>query len=232
MPELRTIRATTDASFVAYGLTLLIQGIEAAIDDHGVCMLGLSGGSTPRPIYEALGKETEIDWHKVWLFLVDERHVSPANGDSNTKLVYDTILQGAGSADIQFCAPDTSLPAEACAAEYDKRLKKLFDDVTGPDIVTLGLGDDGHIASLFPPVADAGFGPGRAIHTVTDRFAVRDRISVTLPVLKAANQKMFFLKGEAKAKVWTEMLASTEPPTRWPAKDVMASGGVTVLMGS
>jgi 6-phosphogluconolactonase len=229
MPEPRVITATTEKSFVLHGLTLLIQGIEAAIDDHGVCVIGLSGGSTPRPIYEELGKETEIDWHKVWIFLADERHISPASADSNTKLLYDTVLRGLG-ADAQCVLPDTSLPAATCAADYGKRLQKLFDDVGGPDILTLGLGDDGHIASLFPPVPPEAFGKGYALHTTTETFAVRDRISVSMPVLKSAREKMFFLKGEAKKKVWEEMLASPEPSTRWPAKDVITSGGSTVLI--
>ncbi len=67
------------------------------------------------------------------------------------------------------------------------------------------------------------------IHTTTDTFAVRDRISVTLPVLKQARQTMFFLKGEAKKKVWDEMMASTEDVTRWPAKEVIQKTKTTLV---
>jgi 6-phosphogluconolactonase/glucosamine-6-phosphate isomerase/deaminase len=100
----------------------------------------------------------------------------------------------------------------------------------GPvEIVTLGLGEDGHIASLFPPLNDLAFGEKLVIHTQTDRFAVKDRISVTMHLLQDARSHIFFLKGAGKKKVWDEMMGSDEEEQRWPAKAILELERSTVV---
>ncbi len=223
------LEAQTDEEFVERSTEALAEVIQRAIADRGECVIGLSGGSTPKPMYALLGTRTDINWTKVWIFLVDERHIAASENDSNTKLVTDTLIGPAGIPDDHFIRPNADLPIADCIAEYDKALQSLFADHGTPDAVTLGLGEDGHIASLFPPLADEAFGPTTAIHTTTDRFAVHDRISVTLPLLRNTPEAFVFLKGEAKKKVWDSMMASTEGPSRWPMKYVMAFGRTTVI---
>jgi 6-phosphogluconolactonase len=216
----------TEKEFVMGSVATLEGLINEAILNNGKCIIGLSGGSTPRPVYEALGKSTEIDWSKVWLFLVDERYVSAESDDSNTKLVAGTLLAGADIPAMQ-CKHPADLPLEEWKQEYEETLADLLQG-NWPDIVILGMGEDGHIASLFPPVEN-GYGPELTVHTTTDKFAVHDRISVTMPVLTNANHKVFLLKGEGKKTVWEEMLASTEGTKRWPAIAVLEAGGCTVV---
>ena len=217
----------TDGEFSSTSVTLLEGLMNTAILERGNCILGLSGGSTPRPVYEALGKSQEIDWQHVWLFLVDERHVSPEKNDSNAKLVQETLLTSAAIPPMRFKYP-ADLPLEEWQQEYEKILADLLKG-KWPDIVILGMGEDGHIASLFPPVPERGMGPKLTMRTTTDRFAVHDRISVTLLVLTNARAKVFLLRGKGKKKVWEEMLASNEGERRWPAKAVLASGNVTIV---
>lgn len=97
----------------------------------------------------------------------------------------------------------------------------------------LGLGPDGHIASLFPPtVVKEGFSKEHAvIHTTTTRFAVKDRITLTLPYITPAKNAVFFMTGEEKLAIWKEMISSAYNPERWPAHDVINVGNTTLLSG-
>lgn len=225
--EYAHLATDTDNEFIAAGVTVLEGMINAAILEKGKCIMGLSGGSTPRPVYEALGKSKEVDWSKLWIFLADERYVSTESNDSNTKIVCDTLLAGASIPPMQWKYP-ADLPLEEWQQEYEETLADLLQG-GWPDVIVLGMGEDGHIASLFPPVTGAALGPDLSVHTTTDRFAVHDRISVTMPVLCNAKQKVFLLKGEDKKTVWEYMLNSNEEEDRWPAKAVLKSGDCTVV---
>ncbi len=202
--------------------------IKAAIAEKGHAVIGLSGGSTPGPAYEALGRSKDIDWSAVWVFLVDDRHVRADDPKSNQFLLRSTLLRHAPIPESQVILPDPSLPLDACVRQYDQVIGSLVEQ-RGIDAVTLGMGDDGHTASLFPPLAEEAFGPAIAIHTTTERFDVRDRISLTLPILNRAKRSLLLLKGEAKRRVWEEMVAAKEGPSRWPLKALVDKGSMTVL---
>jgi 6-phosphogluconolactonase len=231
--EYQRIETQDDADFAQKSTDLLVSAIHQAIDARGQCLLGLSGGKTPKDIYVRLAQDMRIDWGRVHIFLIDERCVPASNADSNRHLLETTLLRYGQINVSEHCTfPDTSLDPKACAADYHRKLVSLFEEKGNADILVLGMGDDGHTASLFPPVPEEAFGERYAIHTVTDRFAVRDRISMTVKPLHAARAQFFFLNGEAKQKVWEEMMASDEGPERWPAKGVMAFGETTVIMRS
>lgn len=221
------ISSTGDANFVARGAAFLKEELMNAITKNGVTILGLSGGSTPKPIYEALGKE-QLDWSKVWIFLVDDRYIRPDHPNSNQFLLRSTLLKNAAIPESQIIFPDTTLPIDQCMKLYDQHLTDLLKKGP-PDLITLGMGDDGHIASLFPLLGDDAFGPSLVIHTTTDRFDVHDRISVTLPVLQKSKQVVFFLKGSSKKAVWDEMMGSQEDERKWPAKGILNKA--TIFLG-
>jgi 6-phosphogluconolactonase len=174
--------------------------------------IGLSGGSTPKPIYTLLATEKAIDWKRVTLFLLDERYVPHDHADSNTRMIRET-LHNREAAAASLIAPDTSLPLADCIADYDAKIKLIK-----PDIVILGMGDDAHIASLFPLVDPRAFGPASVIHTTTDRFAVKDRMSVTFPVLLAAKSRVFLITGEKKIALLKKMQRENEDVTLYPAQ--------------
>ncbi len=208
--------ARNDADFLEQGTAMLEHTIDTAVRERGFAILGLSGGSTPKPIYEALGT-AKMDWSMVWIFLVDDRYVRADDPNSNQFLLRSTLLKHAPVPASQIIFPDTTLPLSECVNLYNQHLNDLLQKGS-PDIITLGMGDDGHIASLFPPLSDEAFGPSCAIHTTTATFAVKDRISVTMPVLRKARQAVFFLKGAEKKQVWEEMMESAEGGKMWPAK--------------
>ncbi|NLG06853.1 6-phosphogluconolactonase, partial [Candidatus Peribacteria bacterium] len=145
------IETSGNAEFTAQSVVILQQKILNAIEQYDSCILGLSGGSTPRPVYEELGQRSDIDWQKVQLFLVDERYVPPDHAESNQKLVRDTLLKHADVPPDQCYFPDTSLGIEDCVLAYARSFVDLFA-ARPPDVMVLGLGPDGHTASLFPPL--------------------------------------------------------------------------------
>jgi 6-phosphogluconolactonase len=223
--ELRITK--TNEEFMQTSKDVLKKKIESAIVDHDSCILGLSGGSTPKPIYEALGKEN-LDWSKVYIFLADERYIAPDHPDSNQGMVRDTLLVHAKIPEENIAFPDISLPIKECIEQYAIRLQGQWADYL-PDIIALGLGDDGHITSLFPPVPqDLRDDTKLVAHTTTDAFAVHDRITLTLNPVLSASSHLFFLT-EKKKNVWEEMITSTEGEERWPAKAVLEQEDVTVV---
>jgi 6-phosphogluconolactonase/glucosamine-6-phosphate isomerase/deaminase len=180
--------------------------------------IGLAGGSTPKPIYERVAqKDGQI------FFVTDERYVSSEDEQNNTHLVYQTMGR-----DVSILAPDTSLPLTECVEQYAKDLEKQFS-TSSPDLFVLGMGTDGHVASLFPPVTKPMFGPQLAIHTTTEHFAVFDRISVTLPLLLSAKKVVLLMKGEDKQQAWTQMLTSQDF-TMYPMLHVLEEVETEVLL--
>jgi len=145
----KTIESTSEDEFVQKGVNVLREKIDEALARLNSCIIGLSGGSTPKKIYEELGKQ-DIDWSKAFVFLVDERYIEASNSDSNQYLVRSTLLKNAIIPEKNLVFPDTSLPIDECISKYAKDLIQLFNDHL-PTLVTLGIGEDGHIASLLPP---------------------------------------------------------------------------------
>jgi len=228
MAELATIQVTTD-QFVGRATEYLIIHIKDAIAKSEHCVLGLSGGSTPKDIYATLAKSTDFDWSKLYIFLVDDRYVPASHDQSNQKLIADSGLANKVLPE-HYIFPNTNLELKECIADYDHKIKTLFSN-SPADIITLGLGDDGHIASLFPHVVEEGFKHEKlVIHTTTDKFAIFDRITLVLQPLQASKNKVFFMKGEAKLKVWEEMIHSPPNSHRWPAQLVISSGNTTLII--
>lgn len=227
--EYAHIKAQTEEQFIQGASLILGTQIREAIERKGSCILGLSGGSTPQPVYTVLSRQEGIDWSRVFIFLLDERYIAADNDDSNQKMIRNTLLKYAAIPESNIAFPDTSLPIQECLNKYSAELQEQWSEYL-PDTVVLGMGDDGHIASLFPPLDELAMSDLQGVlHTTTDNFAVHDRITVALNVIAAAQKHVFLLKGSAKKKVWEEMLASEEPVKRWPAKFILEQGTSTVI---
>ena len=233
------INTASEEEFVEKTVAVLTQWVQEICEKQDVhdihshiseysCTIGLSGGSTPRPVYEALGR-AKLPWKKIRLFLADERYVPADDPDSTQHMIRETLLKHAHIPSKNIIFPDTTLTLHSCITEYQKAFLHLCKNHP-PDICILGLGPDGHITSLFPPLRDATFSEEKlVIHTTTDQFAVHDRISLTLPALTQAKKFIFLLKGEEKRQTWHTMLESGEDERRWPAKYILEQGNVTVV---
>ena len=187
------------------------QLIKLAIKSSDRCTLVLSGGSTPKKLYELLADKTfsaHVEWSKVFIFWGDERCVPPEDPQSNFKLAYEFLLSkiASPSANI-FRIRGENHPSEA-TNEYERTLKEFFHASSGPpafDIILLGLGEDGHTASLFPG-SKALTEKERWVVDVTVPKPPSRRITLTLPVLNNAHSILFVVTGESKAKALREIV--------------------------
>ncbi len=197
---MKIIHSSTNEEFLSAATKFILNEIKS-----GARTIGLSGGSTPKPVYELLSKEN-IPWDALTFFLLDERYIAADSEKSNRKMIQEAMPKA------HLLAPNTSLPIADCIKKYGEIFEKIE-----PDLVILGMGLDGHIASLFPPVPVEAFGPASVLHTVTDRFDIRDRITVTFPVLENAKKRLFLITGEEKKKLLQKMQDDMQDPINCPA---------------
>jgi len=128
---------------------------ESAVQERGRFSVALSGGNTPRAIYSLLASEhKELPWDRIHVFWGDERHVPPDHPDSNFRMASESLLSKVPIPEKNVHRINTELDAEAAAAEYDQQLVNFFHlsnhDWPRFDLIFLGIGEDGHTASLFP----------------------------------------------------------------------------------
>lgn len=184
----------------------------------------LSGGSTPRPLYHLLATEYRhrIDWHRVHLFWGDERYVSPDLPASNYRIVRETLIEPLEipSANVHAMPAEESSP-ERAAERYEGHLREFFGAMPRFDLILLGVGADGHTASLFP--GTRALAERKRWVTVGEApTEPRIRLTLTLPVLNTAKSVYFLVTGADKAEVVRKVLLEDVP---LPAGLVNSEGG-------
>ncbi len=207
---------------------IIASHIDLALDQRERAQIALSGGSTPSLAYSLLGQE-HLPWSRVDVFLGDERWVDPDDESSNARMIRRTLLSsGPGSEAIFHPVPTIDFPSPKASAEaFSALLKRIcVGDPPIFDLLLLGLGDDGHTASLFPET-DA--------LNVLDSWATvshgkgLDRITLTSPVLSSARKVIFMVSGAAKQNALIRLLNPLESIYRTPAKLVQPHTEVLVL---
>ena len=202
-----------------------VEGAASAIAERGRFAVALAGGSTPKATYEVLARDHsgDVDWPNVHVFFGDERIVPPDHEDSNYRMAREALLDHVPVGSVHRMRGE--LPPDEAAASYEAELEEFFEQ-TPPvlDLVMLGIGEDGHTASLFPGTAALG---------VTDRLAVANpvpkldttRLTLTGPALNAAREVRFLISGAGKAEALAEILEGDSGPREYPAKLVRPPGG-------
>ena len=207
----------------------IASAIDLSLDQRDRAQIALSGGTTPAVAYGLLGQQ-HLPWDRVDVLLGDERWVDAADEASNARMLRNTLL-AEGSPGASACfhpVPTVSLPSAEASADAFAELVSQLCPGSPPvfDLMLLGLGDDGHTASLFP---------GTEAPSVRDRWTTigrgkgLDRISLTAPVLSAARQVVFLVAGEGKQQALARLLDPAEDAARTPAKLVQPSGEILVL---
>lgn len=181
--------------------------LRVALDAETRVTLCLTGGSTPVPAYERLSRADGIDWERVHVFWGDERCVPPDHPESNYAMAARTLLGPAGVPESNVYKMPGGCPPDEGAAIYEQALEQFFGDDLRFDVLHLGMGDDGHTASLFPGT--------EALH-VTDRrvttgtappsAAVRDRLTLTFPTLARAEVCLIAAAGDGKRAAFGEVI--------------------------
>ncbi len=209
----------------------------AAIADHGAFHVALAGGSTPRNFYKKLAQQSAIDesyWHNTHIYFGDERCVSQDHPDSNYRMAKETLLSVApllpGHVHAMFSA---DLSVEENVAQYDTLLHDTLPlDAKGCpvfDLVLLGMGEDGHTASLFPET-DILHESEKPVAAQFVQKLNAWRMSLTFPVINAASHVAVLVAGGAKAKVLADIFSADNNATdnnavvRYPVQQVDPTG--------
>ena len=201
-----------------------------AVCTHGEFTLCLAGGSTPAPAYELLATRfrLSIDWRDVQFFWGDERCVGPGDPASNFAMARRTMLEPLSIKPAQIHRIHGEEQPDAAAAAYEDELRRAFSLEPGPvpvfDLMLLGLGQNAHIASLFPSSPALREERRLAVAVdVDDRLA--HRITVTPPVINRAAHVILMVCGEGKALAVHDVLEGPRDPGRLPAQIVAPSEG-------
>lgn len=217
-----------------------VEFANEAIEKRGTFTVALAGGSTPKSLYKLLAGEkfrNKIDWSKVYFFFGDERNVLPDNDESNFKMASENLFAPLKIRDDSIFRWQTELKTtEQIALDYENKLKRFFDwnlnppatavgsDLPRFDLILLGMGADGHTASLFPYT--------EALRE-TEKIAVANRVeklnttrlTLTFPVINNARNVIFLVAGEEKAETLREVLEGEFTPEKYPSQNVRPANG-------
>lgn len=200
-----------------------------ALSKKPTIRVALSGGSSPLPVYRELAKSTEIKWHRVSLFLVDERMVPLKSNDSNYKnisLVLTDHLKNLRA----FYYLNTREATGKLVHQYDELLTQQGSPLF--DLVILGLGEDGHTASLFPKSEALHEEKRLVLPTVNPHHHASDRITMTFPAILNSDHIVFLVQGKSKTDVLERLIDGNEATDILPAKKVFEHPRITIYFNA
>ena len=226
-------------SFASAVADEIVASIDEILEEKERCSLVLAGGRTPSSIYRLLSRPPlvrEIHWSRIDLFWGDERWVPHDHHHSNYHMVFETLLSQLSTDKPTVFPVDTSLASpEAGAQAYEALVKRVVPSESGVprfDLSVLGIGEDGHTASLFPrdPVLEA---RGTVCHAISCPQDDGIRITLSPDALFSSKRMIFIVKGENKAEVMRRILQSNESASELPGKLYeRATGSVTWFLDS
>ena len=227
----RSVHLFRDADELARSAAAAVaDAAREAVAERGRFAVMLAGGATPRRLYEALARGADVDWARSEVFFGDERPVPPDHADSNFGMARAALLRplAVPSQRVHRIQAERR-DLEAAARDYEDELARVLGGAPGGpaprlDVVLLGLGADGHTASLFPH--SAALAETRRWVVAHEVPALASwRITVTFPVLERARAVFFLVSGEAKAATLAEVLEGPSDPERLPSQRLHAAQG-------
>ena len=222
------IKIATDAATLAREAAQEFHRLaEAAVQERGRFSVALSGGNTPRSVYSLLASEhNQLPWDRIHIFFGDERHVPPDHPDSNFRMASESLLSRVPIPENNIHRIHAELDAEAAAAEYDLQVRDFFglgkQGWPRFDLIFLGIGEDGHTASLFPESKALAEASQRVAANWVEKFKTF-RITLTFPVLNHAAEVVFLVSGAGKAQILSELLRPG--PQKYPAQSIQPENG-------
>ena len=206
-----------------------VELAQKAIGSRGRFCVAVAGGNTPRDMYARLAgsrQTKQVDWGKVYVFWGDERCVPPDHPDSNYRMARDAWLAHVPLPDENVFRLAGELEPRLAATQYEATLRAFFGPAGVPrfDLVLLGLGADGHTASLFPGTDAVREADRWVIATYVDHLNAW-RLTLTPGVINAARHVTFLVAGDAKAQVLRDILTGPHEPDRLPAQIVRPESG-------
>lgn len=232
MSELRTYPNAEE--LITAAADAFVEFAEYFIDERGHFTVCLSGGSTPKAMFELLASEdyaSKVEWDKVHVFWGDERTVPPDHADSNYRMAYEALLKYVPIPETQIHRMEAEIDLEEAVANYTQIMRPplLGSHIPIFNLIWLGMGEDGHTASLFP------FTP--AVHekeawVVAQHIEKLDtwRMTLTPPVINAAEYVIFLIAGKTKAEIFQKVLQGTQKISLYPAQVVAPTSGKLIWM--
>lgn len=209
---------------IASASDVIIEKIKGAIASSQRCTIALAGGSTPKPIYENIA-QTDLEWDKIHVFWGDERYVPPTHPDSNEKMAREAWLNKVNipPENIHPMPTNGNNPSEDADKHHQELLDffGLTDGFPSFDIILLGMGDDGHTASLFPYT--------NAL-TECDRLVTvgnkgnNQRLTFTIPLINEAKCVIFLVSGANKQEALKAVFSKDADSNQYPSKKIQPSG--------
>jgi 6-phosphogluconolactonase len=229
-------KLTTPQELFAAAAEEVVRAAKESVGARGRFTIALSGGSTPKNLFNLLATNarTSLPWERTFFFWGDERHVPPTHPDSNYRMANEIMLSKIPVAPENiFRVPAENPDAAAAAEAYEQTLRKFFQLEAGPfpvfDMILLGMGPDGHTASLFPGTAGLQEKSRLVIANWVDKLKA-SRITLTLPVLNAARCVAFLVSGTDKADALHAVLEGDAPGEQYPSKLVRPTQGKLIWL--
>jgi len=224
-------RLTTPQDLFQAAAEEVIRSATDAVAKRGRFTIALSGGSTPRNLYTliAANASTTLPWNQMFFFWGDERHVPPDSPDSNYRMAKESLLSKVPipPANI-FPVPAENPDAAQVAEVYEQTLRRFFAVAPGEfprfDLILLGMGPDGHTASLFPETAALQEKSRLVVANWVEKLG-GSRITFTLPLLNSARCVAFLVSGTDKAAALHEVLEGNAPADKYPSRLVQPNEG-------
>jgi len=242
MPQAVTVtyRVWPTPAEVAVGAAeLFASSAGAAVEARGVARIAVSGGTTPKAMFALLADRSapyfaRVPWDKLHLFWVDERCVPPTDADSNYRMTNEAMLSKVPLPPTQIYRMEGEVDPQVAASRYEAQIRREFGlkgaETPAFDLVLLGMGDDGHTASLFPHT-QALFAMVPLV--VANHVPQKDtwRVTLTWPVINRARRVAFLIEGAAKAQVLDDVLLGPYDPESKPSQLIRPdSGKLTFLL--
>ena len=216
----------------------ILEGSAAAVKEHGSFTMALAGGSTPKTLYRLLvddpGLRAQVAWDKMHLFFSDERHVPPDNPESNFRMATEAMISRSPLKPEQVTRIKGEYPDAARAAdEYGQDIRAYFKLADGQfprfDVVLLGMGNEGHTASLFPGTKALHENRRIAVHNWVGKL-LAERITLTAPAINNAAGVIFMVTGADKAPALTAVLERAYEPEQLPAQLIQPVNGTLLWL--
>jgi 6-phosphogluconolactonase len=231
----------TPAAVAQSAAKFFADSASAAVQARGRARIAISGGTTPEAMFNLLADPAQpflkqIPWDKLDLYWVDERCVPPTDAESNYRMTKEALLSKVPLAPERVHRMEGELDPAVAAARYESTIRNTFrlEGAETPtfDLVLLGMGDDGHTASLFPHT--------EAINDLTDIVTANHvpqkdtwRITLTWPVINQGREVAFLIEGAGKAQVLHDVILGPYQPDTFPSQIIRPSSGhLTLLLDS
>jgi 6-phosphogluconolactonase len=228
------VKILTDANAIAQtAAVLFLEAAQEAVREKGSFSVALAGGSTPKALYGLLASspllQAKVPWSKIQFFFGDERHVPPDDAESNYRMAKEAMLDKASVDPKQVHRIHAENPnAAEAAAQYEAELRECFQLKAGQlprfDLILLGMGPEGHVASLFPGTKAMNEERRLVVSNWVGKFFT-DRITMTLPVLNNAARIIFMAHGAEKALALKGVLEGPYEPDQLPSQAIRPTSG-------